>query len=474
MRWLVSVLVALLFGCQTSEYPAPIPGTAYRIGKDTFRKDSEVYIDLLTTWRECMGAGVADLEACLPRADRAAGEVQLGFVLRDPQTSTQLFRSLTEDQIRVTHNGSTQTDIQLIPHEPVEGGQLFILLIDGSGSMHENNQERIRKVYDALLQDSVVERFFPNGASTKSGVVLLRFSDKVVGIDGGPPRVITKPGEYKDLIKGHLMERSGGYTHLYGAVRYGVTELLNEKRIADYITVKGAEPTFVVLTDGFNNEEAKDSCGDNVPRLQETVDLLRERRTLGTANIRPVLFAVGLGTPIDGGRMPKSKNAKVTASSLCGPFRDRRIDGDLEDYGIDAVSLQWMARAGGGRSFVRRNADELAEVFKEAARPRYRWYELRYRTSDALYHRKSFDIEVLLTSAEIAQTTVSMFPSAWVDAPSGRREVDGSEEWVYPTAFRESLLLLLMPLGLLVFLFFLSPALFTARRALTRRARPRR
>lgn len=471
MQLLMCALL-LLLGCQTELYPAPIPGTAYRIGKDEFKKDSEIYVDLLTTELECIGVGVDDLDACLPRADRAAGEVQLGFVLRDPQTSTQLYRSITPDQIRVTHDRSTQQRVELIPHEPVEGGQLFILLIDGSGSMHENDQERIRKVYDALLQPSVVERFFPNGASTKSGVVLLRFSDTVVGIDGQAPRVVTKPGEYKKLIKNHLLQKSGGYTHLYGAVRYGVTELLNQKKIADYITLKGAEPTFVVLTDGFNNETAKDTCAMNAPRLQETVDLLRDRRTAGTANIRPVVFAVGLGRPIDGGRKPKSKNAKVTAPALCGPYGERRIDGDLEDYGIDAVSLQWMAEAGGGRSFVRRNSDELAEVFKEAARPRYRWYELRYRTSDALYHRKSFDIEVQLTSAELAQTKVAMFPSAWVDAPSGRAH--GSDEWVYPSAFRESLLLLMMPLGLLVFLFFLSPAVFTARRAITRRARTRR
>ncbi len=472
MRWLL-LLLPLLAACQTAEYPAPIPGTSYRIGKDEFEKDSEVYVDLLTTWRECQGAGVADFEACLPRADRAAGEVQLGFMVRDPQTSTQLLRSITVDQLRVTHDRSTQTDIELIPHEPAEGGQLFILLIDGSGSMHENGGERIRKVYEALLEPSVVKGFFPDGDGSKSGVVLVRFSDRVIGLDGEAPRVITSPKEYRQVIKDHLLLPSGGYTHLYGAVRYGVTELLNNTRISDYITLKGAEPTFVVLTDGFNNETAADVCADNAPRLQETVDLLRELRSPGVgARTRPTVYTVGLGKAINAGKKPKSRNAKVTAPALCGSFGDRRIDGDLEDYGIDSVSLQWMAEAGGGQSFVKRNPAGLAEVFKTAARPRYRWYELRYRTSDALYHRKSFDIEVQLTSAELAVTRVTMYPSAWVDAPSGRRS--RQDGWVYPSAFRESLLLLLMPLGVLVVLFFLSPALFTARRALTRRARPRR
>ena len=464
MLW--NFLLFAFLGCQTTEYPAPILGTTYRIGEDKMEPASEINIDLMTTWGECIDHGVADLDACLPRADRGAGEMQVSFRLKDPQTSTVLYRSITEDQIRVTHDRATQNDLELIPHEPVSSGQLFILLIDGSGSMYENDGERIQKVYQALLNKDVVNGFFPE-VNGNSGVVLLRFADSVRSLDGGQARVIRDPKEYQP---------SGGYTHLYDAVKYSVTELLNLTLISDYLTLKGAEPTIVVLTDGFNNEAAADTCADNAPRLQQAVDVLREQRTAGTAQNRPTVFTVGLGKAIEGGRKPKSKNIKVTAPALCGTFTDRRIDGDLEDYGIDAVSLQWMAEAGGGLSFVRRNPAGLAEVFQRAARPRYRWYEVRYRTTDALYHRKSFDVEVQLTSADLAITSVQVFPSAWLDAPSGRASIEGPEAdpWVRPTPFRESIVVLMVPLGNLIILFFAGPAWFNARRGVFRRARLRR
>jgi hypothetical protein len=468
---LIALFWAML-ACQTDPFPAPIPGTSYRIDRDIPEKDSEVYVDMMTTWQECAGAGITEMDACLPKADRGAGEMHLSFQLKDPQTSTTIYRSITDDQIRVTHDRATQTDVELIPHEPMSSGQLFILLIDGSGSMYENGGERIQKVYEALLMPSVVRGFFPEGSEGKSGVVLMQFSSEVRSMDGGAPRVIRDPAEYRRVIETHLLQPTGGFTHLYGAVRYGVTELLNDTTIRDYLTIQGAEPTFLVLTDGFNNEAGEDTCADNAPRLQTTIDLLREQRVGGSVQGRSTLYAVGLGKAIAAGKKPKSRNVKVTAPALCGQYQDRRIDSDLENFGIDAVSLEWLAEAGGGISFVKRNPEGLAEVFTRAARPRYRWYEVRYRTTDSLYHRKSFDVELELTSADLAVSRVKVYPSAWVDAPSGRRP--SGEGWVRSVSFRESVGLLMMPLGILVFLFFWGPAAFNARRAITRRARPRR
>ena len=476
-RWPSWLPMGLLFlfvagcMCQSEPYPAPIPGTTYRIGEDSFAKDSEVYVDLLTTWRECAGAGVDDMEACVPRADRGTAEVQLAFQVRDPKTSTPLFRSITKDQIRVTHDRYTQNDVELIPHEPVSSGQLFIVLIDGSGSMYENDSERIKKVYEALMMPSVVKGFFPS-ETAKTGVALLRFSDKVTGLDGGPPRIVKNAKDYRQMVKTHLLKPSGGFTHLYDAVKYSVTDLLQSQAISQFLMVRAAEPTLIVLTDGFNNQAADDTCSTNAPRLQEALDVVRESRTSGAIQSRPLVFTVGLGKAIKGVKKPKSKNVKVSARSLCGPNADRRIDSDLEDYGIDAVSLEWLAEAGGGLAFVKRNPAGLADVFQRASRPRYRWYELRYRSTDSLYHRKSFDIEVQLTSADLAVTKVKMFPSAWVDAPSGHRP-DG-ESWVVPTSFRASLAILMPVFSVLIFLTYLGPAWFNARRGITRRAKLRR
>lgn len=471
---MIPLLLWALAGCmcQSDPYPAPIPGSAYRITEDVPEKDSEVFVDLLTTWRECAGAGVSDMESCVPRADRAAGEVQLSFQIKDPQTSVTLPRSITPEQVRVTHDRYTQSDVTLIPHEPVTSGQLFILLIDGSGSMYENDSERIKKVYQALMMPKVINGFFPEDGG-KTGVVLLRFSSTVTGLDGGPPRVIKSADDYKRMIQDHLLQSSGGFTHLYDAVQYSVTELLQSKAVSGFLTVQAAEPTLVVLTDGFNNEEAADTCASNVPRLQETLDVVREVRTSGSAQSRPTLYTVGLGKAIAGVKKPKSKNVKVTPRSLCGPYADRRIDSDLEDYGIDAVSLEWMAEAGAGIAFVKRNPQGLADVFERAARPRYRWYEIRYRVTDSLYHRKSFDVEVQLTSADLAVTRVKLLPSPWMDAPSGRLP-DEDAEWVSPTPFRHSVTVLLPIFSVLIFLTYLGPAWFNARRGITRRAKLRR
>jgi len=463
--WLVGCM------CQSDPYPAPIPGTAYRIGEDRPEPDSEVTVDLLTTFSECVGASVADMDACLPRADRASGEVQLSFQVRDPKTSVPLYRSITEEEIRVTHDKFTQSELELVPHEPVDSGQLFIVLIDGSGSMYENDSERIKKVYEALLMPSVVKGFYPSGTS-KTGVVLVRFSDKVVGLDGGPPRVVRSAKEYRAMIKEHLLEKSGGFTHLYDATKYAVTDLLEADAVRKFVTVRAAQPTLIVLTDGFNNEKADDTCATNAPRLTEALEVLRASRTAGAAQSRPTVFTVGLGKAIAGVKKPKSRNIKVTPTTLCGQYANRRIDSDLEDYGIDAVSLEWLAEAGGGVAFVKRNPAGLADVFERAARPRYRWYEIRYRSPDSLYHRKSFEVEVQLKSSDLAVTRVRLHPSAWLDAPTGQREED--EVWVRPTPFRDSLTILLPVFSVLIFLTYLGPAWFNARRGITRRAKLRR
>jgi len=471
---LLVFFVWALVGCQTEEYPLPIAGSTYRIDKDVPAKGSEIRIDILTGWSECVNAKIEELDLCLPQVDRAAGETRLAFDLRDPVGGRPLLRSIDREQLTVTHDSKLIEDFEVIPHDPQTGRQLFILLVDGSGSMYDNDGERAKKVYEALLNKSVVNGFFPSDGS-KTGVVLLRFmGPEVHGLDGAPPRVIDNAAEYRKVIRQHLLQPTGGYTYLYKAIRYAMTELPAIKGISDFMAL-GNEPTLIVLTDGFNNEAASDVCADNVSRLNETLEVIREVRAGQGPSAQMSVYSVGLGTRLPRKRQPPSKNRfkkNITSVELCGKYGDQRIDGHLEDYGIDDVSLEWIAEAGGGSSFVRKEPNGLAEVFQKAAAVRYRWYELRYRVPHSFFHRMSYEVRLSLSSFARAQTTVEIHPSAWMDAPGG--VMVGGDGWTTKTPFRSTFALFMPILGLLVVLTFLGPAWFNARRAIFRRARNRK
>lgn len=471
MRRLLAYAAAALlaFACQADDYPAPILGSTYRIDKDVPTPGSEVTLDIFTTEAECANAKIDDLEACRPRVDRASGEVRLSFDVRDPGNQQTLYQTVTKENLSVHHLSGKQTDFELVPHDPIAGGQLFVLVIDKTQTMHENNNERINKVYSALMNPKVIDAFLPD-SDTKSGVVLTKFTTGApTGLDGGPPRVITTRDEYKRMIQTYLLQPSGGYTNLYGAVQWSAVDLLAMPDVKNFVNSRNAEPTVVVLTDGFHNEGPDDTCETNVPRLQALIDKLREvRRTLATG--RPRIFTVGLGVPYRKGNKPDSIKAKdVTAATLCGQYADRRIDRDLELVGIDHVSLQWIAEAGGGLPFVRKDSKGLADVFRQAAAERYRWYTLYYRVPDNFYHRMTF--ETRLTYGEKAVTAVKIHPSAWLDAPTATREAGA--RWTTPTPLRHSVAVVLWILSALVLLAFVGPAAFNARRAVFRRIRPR-
>lgn len=471
----LAVAVVALVACQVAEYPAPIFGSSYRIGNDTPAGDSEITIDVMTTPFECANAQIEDIENCRPSVDRAAGEVRLSMLLRDPTTLSEVVQSLDRDQVRLHHDKTVQEDFDLVPFDPVSTGQLYILVIDGSGSMHINDGERIKKVYQALLSKGVVERFFPSDGQ-RSGVVLLRFTNEVVGLDGGPPRVITSRSEYTQAVRNHLMARTGGFTFLFNAVKFVLTDLLStNKEIRDYLITTKAPPTVILLTDGFNNEASTDTCRTNVDRLQSTLDVVKEIRRSG-ASLRPTLYTIGLGKPYGRHKKPDGLNQSVTAFGLCGIFADNPIDAgtpdDLEDFGIDHVSLQWLAEFGGGYSYVRDSPSELAQVFQEAAAQRYRWYQVRYKVPDNFWHRKGFTVRLSLVNLARAFTEVDIHPNPWLDAPTGTREP--GERWSKPTPFAHTATLVMPLLGLLVLLTFTGPALFNARRAVFRRAKPRK
>ncbi|MCB9675083.1 MAG: VWA domain-containing protein [Alphaproteobacteria bacterium] len=466
----LTAVVALVVACQTDVHPAPIVGSSYRIDNDKPDPESELFLDVFTTAEECARAKIDETDICRPMVDRAAGEVHLSFMFRDRDTSQPFFIPLSRDQIMVRHDRARQESYELIPHNPRTSGQLYVVIIDGSSSMYDNDGERIRKVNRALLSREVADAFFP-GEDGKTGVLLMQFSNDLHQLGGGEPKVITNKAEYRQLVKDHLLTRSGGFTHLYGAVRDGMTKLLVDKDVRQFIASRNAQPTLIVLTDGFNNEEGSDTCGSNVSRLTETLDVVKKaRRAGGTA--KPMMYTVGLGKRYRPGEKPEGLNQSVTPSGLCGKYLDERIDSNLEVFGIDHISLAWLAEAGGGVSFVKQNYKGLAEVFLTAAAKRYEWFELKYRTPDPIYHRQSFDVSFSLLQGYRSSTEVSIHPNPWFDGPTGKKPPGAA--WTELTSLNHTLTVLMPVLGILVFLNYLGAATFNARRAVFRRAKPRR
>jgi len=388
--------------------------------------------------------------------------------LVDKVTADPLMLPLEQDQIQVAHMGRGVSNFQLIPHNPQPVPQLFILLIDGSGSMHQPTTETgpVMKVYNALMDKRVIEGFFPKKSQVQRGVTLLKFTDKVYGFDGGAPRVITSRKEYKKTVQNYMLGGPRGWTYLYKAVQYTVTEMLVLPQIQNWLEMNVAEPTVVALTDGFNNEQSSDSCATNAPRLKNTLEIISAARN-APLGLRPTLYTVGLGKPINPSFEVPKGSLTPSAGKLCGRYKDSVINAGLERLGIDNPSMAWMAAVGGGTSFSRNSHKGLAKVFVAAAAERYEWYEVYYAV-DGFYHRRSFKTQIQLRAFAKGSGTVEIFPSGWFDAPTGSR-AEG-DKWVQPAPYRNTFAFLLPFLSVLMLISFWGPASFNARRAVFRRS----
>jgi hypothetical protein len=415
-----------------------------------------------------------DIERCLPYMDRASGEIRLAF-RPEMDDGTPLPLALEREHIEVYHGGfraQSGVEIELIGHSPQRSDQLFILLIDGSGSMNETdggNTRRIDKVRASLRSSEVLRSFFPGGG-VRTGVILLTFTEGQPRPVGGELQVIQDAREFATLVDARL-DTGRGYTHLYDAVSYAVGDLLKEPVVAEFIERNDrAEPTIIVLTDGFNNLSAADLCQDNAPRLERLIeDVQRARPARGTPWSRPSIYTVGLGVPLSQRLEAKPEQSKVSGEDICGSWGGMTIDNNLERRGIDKVSLDWIAAVGGGASYVHQDARGLGRAFQAAAAERFRWFELRYRNHGLLL-RRSFDFTLRLSAFVDAESTVTFQPSGWLDAPPGARAA--GEVWAARSVFRRSTPLLMSLLGVLLALAFSGAAFFNARRALSRRRGP--
>ena len=359
----------------------------------------------------------------------------------------------------------------MIPHNPVRVPQLFILLIDGSGSMNETDSDgkkRIDKLYSALMRKTVIGSFYPG--DVKTGVTILRFSKTVMHIDGGEAstaKVLERPKLYKSMVHGYLMNLPGGYTHLYDAVGYTVKEFLQTPQIDEWISINAAEPTVVALTDGFNNQKGDDTCATNVKRLETTLETINSAQNLPVGQ-RPTLYTIGLGKKVRKNYKLPENSMRVSKRDLCGKNANRTINGDLERDGIDNVSLEWMAKVGRGESYTRTTSKGLATVFEAAAAMRYEWFQVFYRAPSTVYHRQSFETEIQLAAFANGRAAIKVYPSDWMDAPSGTF-VKG-ERWSTQRPFRHTLVVMMPLLAMLILVAFWAPASFNARRAVFRRA----
>ena len=130
------------------------------------------------------------------------------------------------------------------------------------------------------------------------------------------------------------------------ALSFAALDLLKREVVRDWMEENEAQPTIIALTDGFNNEKADDVCSDNANRLQRLVQTIRRVRNDPEVDIRyrPLIYTVGLGTPIlPRFRLPRENRAEVSSGRLCSRNREVLIDGNLENRGIDNASLSWIA-----------------------------------------------------------------------------------------------------------------------------------
>jgi hypothetical protein len=459
-----------------------VPGTTARVGDYKPEGRADLELEIFSERKTCerllaeTGTPAQELEQCLPWIDRGSGEVRLGFAFRLDGNNYPLPLSL--EHLAVSHSGSEVGDarrgerIEIIAHQPVQVDQLFVLMIDASASMNSvdgsDSVNRMQKVRKALLMPSVGTAFFPEDGNNR--VVIFTFTDGAPRPLGGSVKMLDSAEEYRKLIRSSL-KPSSGYTHLYDAVRYGTIDLLKDKKVKEWLELREAAPTVVVLTDGFNNERPSDVCGDNAPRLQSLLeDIYAARFDEGIdIRVRPSIYTVGLGKPLRKKfSLPRGNRTRVLSSRLCGSaYGDRRIDGDIERLGIDNASLSWISDIGGGMSFVRRKSSGLGDAFRATAAVRHKWFEIRYKI-DPMRLRREFQTRLTLKTFAVSDSSIMLYPNGWLDAPPGELQANG---WSKARPYTYVMSVLMPVMGAVVFLLIFGAAFFNVKRVLSGRLR---
>ncbi|MFK7930203.1 MAG: hypothetical protein AB8H79_18590 [Myxococcota bacterium] len=483
----VFVVACLLLGASAcadpKDSPSPIEKSAYRISKPDVRDTSELTVDILYDRRRCRNVFTRPddfdenyfsnhderINSCVPKVDRATGQVQLSFRLAQRDNPNKLLMlPLEQKHIRVAHAGRQVPMFDLESYNPTRAGQLFLLLIDHSGSMRIEDGEgvsRMQRVKNALWLN---RKTFIN---SDAAVALFRFTTSLQGLNGSSYKDVV-PMRSTKAFKAELEQLGGGagFTHMYKAVDRAVGDLIDkDTAVARFLGQNDMQPTIVLLTDGFNNTRGDELCKDNASQLSRALATVKNARRKPPSK-RPEVYTVGFGVGFRPGFTPPEDEIKVRTKALCGKFENNRIDGDLDKARIDNVSLQWLAAVGGGRAFIKRDYRELERVFAETAPERFVWYKAKYQADPILYHRTNVVSKISITGMANASSSVMLYPSAWFDAPSGKLP-EGESVWVEPGDIRRATAFAVPALAGLIFLTFLGPALFNTRRALFRRGK---
>ena len=470
--WLAGAL-ALLLGCG-DDGAVPVRGSTLRVepAKASAEGNDELRLHVFTDADSCAGAvGPENVARCVPSVDRASGQVRVAFQMRVDGTPWPV--PLSAESLEIFHKNQrvTQEGLkkwELVPHDPQRANQLFVLLIDASGSMAIDDEGAGRTRMDvlkaALLKKDVIASFFPE--DVKTAVVPLVFR-------GGPPEplaeglVVRDKATYRQLIRDRLAV-GNGFTYLYNAVDYATSTLLEHPAIKQEVQNGSMQPTIIALTDGFNNEAPTDACGDNAKRLERLLTRLEGVRRGETVDVRfrPSVYTVGLGRKA-WRTFEVPDGTAVSARLLCRGQGAQRIDGGIELRGVDNAALSWIARVGGGGSYVSRTTAGLAEAFKEAAAMRYRWFEARYQV-DPFFLRRGFETKLRMVTLFRTEASIRFRPSGWLDAPPGVRDEAG---WAQPVPWWTTTALLLPVVGALLALGYLPAAIVNVKRALMARFR---
>ncbi len=493
-------LLLFLFACSSNPDSniVPIEGTTARIDeKYKLGENTELDMVFMTTEEQCaeffatqyrsvkdIGQDKYDrnMDACLPWIDRGAGEVKLS--LRFELDGETYPMALETDDIEISHDNQK---VEINPpdvvqrvkgHNPSKGDQLFILMIDASGSMAKPEENpRMDVVKKALKREGVMERFFPDEG--KNHVVMYTFTSKVTPL-GGVIKSLDNKEDYLEMVE--KLQPRDGYTHLYDAVKYGIKDIPKEPEIKELLDGK-IRPTLVLLTDGFNNKKPKDTCSTNVEPLQNLLLEMDEIRKKQDPLEKMHIVTIGFGRKLKGkryfsiDRWKKKDKYTVRASHLCRRdkngkvLRSERIDASrniegLEKHYIDNVSLAMIAEKGEGQTFVRKDTEGLGRAFEDAAAFRYQWFEVQYRQSP-LKLRKDFDVRLKLVGFLKSMSYIKIYPSAWLDGPSGEKFTgDDGEEWSKRSSVWHSTTIFISGVGLFFFLSILGAAVFNVKRLL--------
>lgn len=459
---MIAALVLLLGGCADGTIH-PVDGTTFRVQDPTIEQTKGLSVYPFVDQSKCSGAKILPekdpYHECLPFVDRATGQVRIAF---QPRIGAEPWpMALQKASVKVLFNHTPPADFEFIPHDPQPTNQIFILLIDTSGSMQMSDVEggptRLEKVRAALTQPDVVDSFFPPDASTD--VVPLMFRDKPTPIVIGDKPLVSNRADYIRAIRDGL-DAGRGYTPLYSALSDVLKNTLTSKVVFDEIQL-GRQPTIIALTDGFNNVSPSDTCASNVAPLNALLaDIRSIRQNVDMIAHRPAIFTVGLGRARWPHATPQDTD-DISVTQLCGNYKDYLIDGGLDAKGVDNRALAFIAHAADGNSYIRPDQAGLAQAFREAAQSRYRWFEVRFH-HDPLYFRRAFEVQLTIETTDSPSATVKFLPNPWIDAPPGEELPD---DGLGPAPLTRTLGIVLPILGAVISLSYLPAAIFNGRRA---------